>query len=360
MSAAGGNRRSRRFRLWPSVYVIVAVLAWGSFVLYSLRWLGSDRNELARIARQRFANELEEYWEVARTKGVRTPAVFQLNPFVELRATIVELARVPASGETENFDFSAQVNWENILIYTVGAAILFLVVFAMIARTADQMGPTRFAHLPGETTDQATGQYPFTRDATSLSVLPTSPPSFAMDPYAQDVIFLHLRSDIINARGRADDLDRRSTHLLYSGIGLGVMGILVFMAIIPPLIPSQSALQYVAQAIRPVSILLFLEAVAWFLLRQHRALLEEYKTFFRIYLRRMNLLVSYLLSTDASAAANPVTTLLLNSLLDEKDSDRLAQGETTVALEAFKSLGDPPAVALMERLLALASRKDSP
>ena len=74
----------------------------------------------------------------------------------------------------------------------------------------------------------------------------------------------------------------------------------------------------------------------------------------------MNLLVSYLLSTDASAAANPVTTLLLNSLLDEKDSDRLAQGETTVALEAFKSLGDPPAVALMERLLALASRKDSP
>jgi hypothetical protein len=80
--------------------------------------------------------------------------------------------------------------------------------------------------------------------------------------------------------------------------------------------------------------LLFIEAIAWFLLRQHRVLIEDYKSFYRLYIRRTNYLTVLKLvaeSTDASHKG-----LLINALLIEDLSGRLRQGETTEGLEDQK------------------------
>ena len=50
---------------------------------------------------------------------------------------------------------------------------------------------------------------------------------------------------------------------------------------------------YLTFSIRPAGALIFIEAIAWFLLRQYRALIEDYKIFHRMYLKRANYLIAY-------------------------------------------------------------------
>jgi len=61
--------------------------------------------------------------------------------------------------------------------------------------------------------------------------------------------------------------------------------------------------------------LLFIEALAWFLLRQHRALIEDYKAFYRYYMRRANYLAALKIAIE-----NPdkdLMTSVVNTLLSE-------------------------------------------
>src|SRR4051794_9123339 len=82
---------------------------------------------------------------------------------------------------------------------------------------------------------------------------------------------------------------KRSTVLLVSGIVMAFVGIAVFASFIPdenpvrrlesvavaPVLPAPSTesvwtnvFQYASHALRPLGMLIFIEAVAWFLLRQ--------------------------------------------------------------------------------------------
>jgi hypothetical protein len=45
---------------------------------------------------------------------------------------------------------------------------------------------------------------------------------------------------------------------------------------------------YAYRVVRPVGMLLFIEGIAWFLLRQYRSLLQEHKKFYAIYLQKAN------------------------------------------------------------------------
>jgi hypothetical protein len=85
-------------------------------------------------------------------------------------------------------------------------------------------------------------------------------------------------------------------------------------------------IRYVLSNLRFVLIFVFVETVAWFLLKQYRALIEDYKTFYRVYLRRQNYTSSYLMlkkrPLDQSAE-----TLIAAAMLNEDLSGILSRGQ---------------------------------
>src|SRR5262249_54823982 len=51
-------------------------------------------------------------------------------------------------------------------------------------------------------------------------------------------------------------------------------------------------LLFASRSLRPTGMLIFMEGIAWFLLRQYRVLIEEYKAFLRVYLKRSSYLIA--------------------------------------------------------------------
>jgi hypothetical protein len=101
-----------------------------------------------------------------------------------------------------------------------------------------------------------------------------------------------------------------------------------------------TATMAVIQNFRPTTIFIFLETISWYLLRQYRALVEDYKAFYRIYLRRENLLVAYVISnnhTHDKAAA----LLVVGSMLHEDFSGRLKQNERLDSEAQLAYAGQP-------------------
>lgn len=98
--------------------------------------------------------------------------------------------------------------------------------------------------------------------------------------------------------------------------------------------------------------LLFIEAVAWFLLKQYRALLDEYKYYYRFAQRRADFLIAYM--TSPGQLTKEVELLLITTLLQEPAPLVLRQGESTESLEARKVDSANPvldfAVQVLDRL----------
>jgi len=80
--------------------------------------------------------------------------------------------------------------------------------------------------------------------------------------------------------------------------------------------------EHFARALRPFGILIFIEGIAWFLLRQYRSLMEDYKAFNRGYIRRVNTLVAYKLLLE-NPKPTTATTAFIGALFSEDLSGRL-------------------------------------
>jgi hypothetical protein len=203
-----------------------------------------------------------------------------------------------------------------------------------------------------------------------------------------------LSTDVATAATRAADIYRRATFLLAGGILMAFIGISVFAVINLPTeysdsffrttlelrlrdqlselqhgyIPAEVASEIeelrrllggtptpsnpypliISRAIRPFGMLIFIEGIAWFLLRQYRSLIEDYKTFVRIHLKRSN----YLIALQAASTAQKDTLLadLIRVMLNEDLTGRLSKDQTTESLEAFKNAEKSP---LIEALIQL-------
>src|SRR6185437_1379455 len=100
-------------------------------------------------------------------------------------------------------------------------------------------------------------------------------------------------------------------------------------------------------------VLVSIEAIAWFLLRQYRALVEDYKAFHRIYMRRRTFLVAYKLFEGGEAGEGEKTLVL--AMLADDWTGKLSAGQTTESIEANKLLEANPFSALIGRLADLLS-----
>jgi hypothetical protein len=200
-----------------------------------------------------------------------------------------------------------------------------------------------------------------------------------------------LRAHVLFIETRASALYARSTLLLTVGVLMAFMGIGVFYFSLPhfeelaasrvsypfavagpigpaggpsPQVPQDAQLQRWPSAseifwsnfapslpavLRSAGVLLFIEAVAWFLLRQFRSLIEDYKQFTRIYLKRANYLAAFVLLSDTNA--KPEARLIAAALIQEDLSGVLRSGETLEAIEKEKIDDKNPVLAIISSWL---------
>lgn len=202
-----------------------------------------------------------------------------------------------------------------------------------------------------------------------------------------------LESDVERAEERARDVYRRATILLGGGIVMAFVGVALFYLTLPSsatsvptsvlaeseiereryclerdylareyrsrqddsLSPRERQLRdeafaprqpkeehpwllFASHSLRPTGMLIFMEGIAWFLLRQYRVLIEEYKSFLRVYLKRS----SYLIAWKAAASSGAERQFsIAQAMISDDMSATLKKDETTEALEALK-MADPP------------------
>ena len=131
---------------------------------------------------------------------------------------------------------------------------------------------------------------------------------------------------------------------------MAFIGIGVFWVSLPkdPVAP-YSMLSYLPLTIRPVGMLFFVEAIAWFLLRQYRALIEDYKIFHKVYLRRANFLVALQISESKNVTKPELAVAA--ALLSDDLSTRLKRGETTEGLESVRQVDANPVFDLFSKII---------
>lgn len=154
------------------------------------------------------------------------------------------------------------------------------------------------------------------------------------------------------AEYRAETLFKRSTFLLTGGVLMAFVGVAIFYATLPAPPQGQILATYWVSGIRAAGMLVFLEAIAWFLLRQYRNLIEDFKVFHRIYMKRANYLAAITVLDKETVRAEDI--LLVSALLGEDFSGKLQSGETTESIETMKGEGANPVFHLVHDALAKA------
>ena len=147
-----------------------------------------------------------------------------------------------------------------------------------------------------------------------------------------------------------------SLYLLVSGVLMAFVGMGVFVFTITDPEKNSNVWKYVFAALRPFGLLIFIEAIAWFLLRQYRSSTEDFKNFHRIYLRRSN----YLIARKALAEINSFekSRTIAKELLSEDLSGRLSEGQTTEAIEAMRMDENNPVFKVLTDALSRVAGKE--
>jgi len=167
-----------------------------------------------------------------------------------------------------------------------------------------------------------------------------------------------LISDVVRALAQSEALYSRSNLLLAGGIIMAFVGMAVFWVSLAQSYVGSNPTAYLVRAIRPFAMLVFVEAIAWFLLRQYRALIEDYKIFNRLYTRRANFLIA--LRIVGAAPESPAQLSLAVAFLGDDLSSRLKPGESTEAIESLKQLEPNPVNGLFEKLIETLAKGVNP
>jgi hypothetical protein len=110
--------------------------------------------------------------------------------------------------------------------------------------------------------------------------------------------------------------------------------------------------QQLLNAIRSFAMLFFIEAIAWFLLRQHRSLIEDYKLSYRQYMRRANYLAAVKLS--AQKGEKDLFNKIIETYLQEDLTGRMKKDKTTEWLEGQRLIDSNFVENLVTRLFDVA------
>jgi hypothetical protein len=225
-----------------------------------------------------------------------------------------------------------RLRYDNIILYTGIAAVVLLVTWTFTR-------PRAFAPA-------------LTASGVSVSLAIPEPDSKTRVDRQKPTVTAEefLSEQVRTAAAIANALYDRSTLLISGGIIMAFVGVGVFYVTVPDTGGVSSLTEYLPRVVRPTGILIFVEAIAWFLLRQYRVQIEDYKGFYRIYLRRANLLIA--LKTVSSAPKDRAQMALAAAFLQDDQSGRLRKHETTETLAALSASDPNPVFDLFRDLVA--------
>jgi len=235
-------------------------------------------------------------------------------------------------------DERTQFQYENIATYRYDTIIVFTGLWLVVLYAIRTLGAKQFDYLtPDEEERIATTNKP--REAHDINAFLSG---------AVDNISV-LKDEVHFARRRALDIHQRSSIMLLAGIVMAFVGVGAFYASIPTVGPDTKLEGYLMQSLRPTAMLVFVEALAWFLLRQYRALSEEYRRFHRLAQRRADFLTAFM--TVAQTNAPDSAVFVLTALLQEPPTLVLKKGESTEALVESMAASSNPIFDLANAVL---------
>lgn len=104
---------------------------------------------------------------------------------------------------------------------------------------------------------------------------------------------------------------------------------------------------YALPAARSFALFLALEAIAWFLLRQYRFAIGDFKQLYAMYTRRESFYLAWQISQTPDASESGMPVAVLAALLQPEQSGKLSKDETTEVLEERKLVEENPVTALL-------------
>jgi hypothetical protein len=146
-----------------------------------------------------------------------------------------------------------------------------------------------------------------------------------------------LAESAANASIIASRMERRiNTHLIL-GLFIGLVGLGVWFLSFnfPPSFEPESYEKLLREMLPRLTILIFIELLAGFFLRQYRIGVEDFKYFLDVQRRLAGRHVAFLLVQSLNDQA--ATKTFVDALLSQQSDTRLAANETTTTLEAAKS-----------------------
>jgi hypothetical protein len=164
-----------------------------------------------------------------------------------------------------------------------------------------------------------------------------------------------LAAETSAALSRANQLNFKSNLMLWAGIIMAFVGVVLFYLTLPQLQSGDDRWMYLERGLRPTGILISLEAIAWFFLRQYRALIEDFKWFHRLYLKKSNYLASLKLLSLKDVTQAQI--FWATCVLAEDLTGRLSAGETTEHIEGIKAIEPNPVSTIFQAMLEVAKKK---
>ncbi|MEO4005351.1 hypothetical protein [Flavobacterium sp. CAU 1735] len=125
-----------------------------------------------------------------------------------------------------------------------------------------------------------------------------------------------LYVDLTKAERKSLELYNRSTLMLILGLLMAILGILVFYFTLPEFKGETNSVNYLSITIRPTLILLFIQSIAFYLLKQYRSLINDYKYFHEEYLNKSQTFITYQLMQNDNLSE--VEMKLIDKLLSYK------------------------------------------
>jgi hypothetical protein len=156
-----------------------------------------------------------------------------------------------------------------------------------------------------------------------------------------------------SSRSLAASLYNRSGVYLIAGVSLAVGGIIAFYLLRPTLKSGTAAIDLFVALLPGSSMLLFVELIAFFFLRQSRAVMDEFRHFDQLARSREELLAALRLTEEVGKPLD-VAELMAKGFYFTR-GERLAAGETTEIVETRKL--EKTEIDLLNRVVELISAR---
>lgn len=156
-----------------------------------------------------------------------------------------------------------------------------------------------------------------------------------------------------SSRSLAASLYNRSGVYLISGVSLAVGGIVAFYLLRPVVKSGTAAIDLFVALLPGSSMLLFVELIAFFFLRQSRAVMDEFRHFDQLARSREELLAALRLTAEMGKPLD-VAELMTKGFYFTR-GERLAVGETTEIVEARKL--EKTEIDLLNKVVELISTR---